>query len=93
MTNPSIASAHTAGPWLNSGLDIVGSDNNTTVVASVNGTFSNENEIEANALLIAAAPDLLEALKMIVENTEKDGYVNAGLLDEAIAAIAKAQGK
>lgn len=45
-----------------------------------------EEEAHANALLIAAAPDLLAALKHCV--IERSGW-----LDEARAAIAKAEGR
>jgi hypothetical protein len=34
-------------------------------------------ECEANARLIAAAPELLEALKWILDYTESDGYADA----------------
>lgn len=45
---------------------------------------------KANARLIAAAPELLDACKMVLENAEKDGYVNAGILTDVQTAIAKA---
>ena len=46
-----------------------------------------ESVNEANARLIAAAPDLLEALKTIVSHCDKYS------LEKARAAIAKAEGK
>jgi hypothetical protein len=49
------------------------------------------DETRANARLIAAAPDLLEALKSLVEDTTR--YIPSRLWDEARAAIAKAEGK
>ena len=48
---------------------------------------------EANARLIAAAPDLLEALKWMVLRTEEGGYSDGKCLEEARAAIAKATGE
>jgi hypothetical protein len=53
-------------------------------------------EQEANACLISAAPDLLEALEMIVAEadsyTERTGKPVYNWLDTARAAIAKAKG-
>jgi hypothetical protein len=65
---------------------------------------TNGNKAEANARLIAAAPDLLEALKDIVEQWDaaKDPHSKAvalnspklwAALGEARAAIAKAEDK
>jgi hypothetical protein len=45
---------------------------------------------DADARLIAAAPDLLEALKEIVQRNEIQHWFN---LDQARAAIAKAEGE
>lgn len=45
-------------------------------------------EAEANARLIAAAPDLLAALKLVVEQ----GNLDVWLAKQARAAIAKAEG-
>ena len=48
---------------------------------------------DANARLIAAAPDLLEALKWMVLRTEEGGYSDGKCLEEARAAIARATGE
>lgn len=54
-------------------------------------------EQKANALLIAAAPELLEALEMIVNEadsyTARTGKPVYNWLDQARAAIAKAKGE
>lgn len=50
-------------------------------------------QIEANATLIAAAPELLEALRGLVEAMSRDGDpAFAHLIIDARAAIAKAMG-
>ena len=49
----------------------------------------NPNEIAANAHLIAAAPELLEALKWAVDNPNDDAY----WIELARAAILKATGE
>ena len=96
---------HTKGPWeMDAGLNIHGPDNR--LVANCGGRSQNfdtekcEAENKANAHLIAAAPELLEALEMMVrqfgphprEDTEgwREEYEAC---DSARAAIAKAKGE
>lgn len=57
-------------------------------IASTHG-LANDDEDRANARLISAAPDLLEALEWIVE----DGASDSRALEVARAAILKATGK
>ena len=47
----------------------------------------------ANARLIAAAPELLEALEMMLDMSEMNGFGKAAAEDTARAAIAKAKGE
>jgi Asp/Glu/hydantoin racemase len=58
---------HTPGPWTLSsnraGHAIVCASGKTVAAAHLLGTIHPREEVEANALLIAAAPDLLAALK------------------------------
>ena len=91
--------AHTPGPWLleldNFGDYTVHRQNETLAIAAVvNGEMRRMGNLsgqhEANARLIAAAPDMFEALKHIL----------AGALslprfaeEEARAALAKAEGR
>ena len=52
-----------------------------------------KKEGTANSALLAAAPDLLEALKWMVLRTEEGGYPDGKCLEDARAAIAKATGE
>lgn len=99
-------SAHTPGPWLiREGdewtHDVVTHHGENTEgepmywnVASANGR---RDEVDANLHLIAAAPDLLEALQLILPMAK--GYAalqaigsNDAYCEQASAAIAKAGG-
>lgn len=58
--------------------------------------FDDRSEVEANALLIAAAPELLEALQAMVdvcESPDFDGAPSDAHMLQARAAIAKARGE
>jgi hypothetical protein len=98
-------SKHTPGPWalrrdpshFDSLTEITGGIcGNTkpfrsTLEVSIGGD-TDIHTLEANARLIAAAPDLLEALEVIVATEhERHGY-NPFWTDQAHAAIAKAKG-
>jgi hypothetical protein len=52
--------------------------------------YTNDREMRANARLIAAAPELLDTLKAILEC---DVRLPFGLLEQTRAAIAKAEGR
>ena len=91
---------HTPGPWsLSVGRTINGS---RAVMPSDDGSDKNGREIavmrgvdgEANARLIAAAPDLLEAARTAASNIE-EGYPQDAsvILEELLSAIAKAEGR
>lgn len=85
--------AHTPGPWE------IGFRKNGSAWFSMGDATSGPHkqfnigleagEDEADARLIAAAPDLLEALKAAVEQLEKMGA--DGLASGAYAAISKAE--
>ena len=90
---------HTPGPWR------VGLDKNSVrdadegYIADCQNRFADKTTVEANARLIAAAPELLEALKMARQYAPKynfypDGSVMPGAseqLQQIDAAIAKAE--
>lgn len=94
-------SEYTKGPWEKNGVNGVHkrvSDHYAYCIATTDG-----DDREANARLIAAAPDLLEALKLVDENTallgESDGVevYRATLTGREVkyirALIAKAEGE
>lgn len=87
-------SAHTPGPWKIERASDPGPfhfhylvDATDKIVASTWAPPS-ESESEANARLIAAAPDLLEALRGVVRVADR----KTDEFDAAHAAIAKATG-
>lgn len=85
------AAKHTPGPWVVFEKHI-GAGGTLPIVHRTKWWSHGINEIEdaANARLIAAAPDLLEELREIVEMIDPCGHdVN---FDAARAAIAKATG-
>ena len=85
---------HTPGPWSNKGRNQVpGLPHSavvaTTLIARVYSThFGDDAQEEANADLIAAAPDLLAALIGVVKVADRATVE----FDAARAAIAKATG-
>lgn len=92
---------HTPGPWLRDkyGTVLTPSGDRVTfrsVTITCSGTDERIAEAEANTTLAAAAPDLLEALEMIVAEadsyTARTGKPVYNWLDQARAAISKARG-
>jgi hypothetical protein len=93
--------SHTKGPWKNEGMgDITGMENDPengcVGVVDVCNVYLRTvpGRHEANAALIAAAPDLLEALEEIVEAADGSGWnqLDPGFF-KARAAIKKARGE
>lgn len=85
---------HTPGPWIwgdeHRGLYGSGPNNEVLNYAHYEGMWVGFGEVgTANAHLIAAAPDLLEALKYAGELLEHGGF-DMSIID---AAIAKAKGE
>ncbi len=86
--------AHTPGPWATArgfeGQTVVGSDGVLVADCSIIDRLGQRTgpECTANARLIAAAPDLLEALKAVVAIADRRTVE----FDAAHAAIAKAEG-
>lgn len=91
-----MASAHTPGPWVQNSAnaeEIIAPDD-VQVIARIPGAKTGlyNRAAPANARLIAAAPDLLEALRAAEDWL--DGWVSAEpQLAMIRAAIAKAEGR
>lgn len=91
---------HTPGPWKAyrfsdkggvARIAIVGAQPSSLIVAK---TCAAEGEDEANARLIAAAPELLEALRGLLQAESPDYVQSWGIArEQALAAVAKATGK
>ena len=96
-------SKHTPGPWMATMANMITTANAhmelATVWANPSRVHVPEEEAEANARLMAAAPDLLGSIVSLVDIL--DDYINARgdidldslTLQPARAAIAKAKGE
>jgi len=90
-------SNYTPGPWEAShdiGANCVATITSGWVVVSI-GADPNKFDAKADAQLIAAAPELLEALRaMLAASLPVDKNANGmDAVEKAISAIAKAKGK
>ncbi len=89
---------HTPGPW---GTDMVGwevwTERGSDRICIITAENVGRSEQGANARMIAAAPELLEALEGIVSSLvdqDDEGLIeHAPQIEAARAAIAKAKGK
>lgn len=89
-------SKHTPGPWmLDPCGDVLGNRNTKDDNGMVCTMCRDRNDEEgvSNARLIAAAPDLLHALRQMVANAEADGKTYRSCYNQAVAAITKAEGR
>ncbi len=91
------SSAHTAGPWAVFGIKTDAPLIHTVkdgpagvMVAIVSKEWGTEREKEANSHLIAAAPELLDALEWIVDFVD---YSHTPQIKKAQAVIEKAKGE
>jgi Iap family predicted aminopeptidase len=85
--------SHTAGPWKANFESFcpewaIITTAGGSIVANVNA----DHRQEANARLISAAPDLLEALRELCADKYLSDPINADRMKNARAAIAKAEG-
>lgn len=100
-----MSTRHTPGPWtvnphFNHGAEVRSLASVAWCsVASTHGASSSQSidaaEARANARLIAAAPDLLEALEEAIRDHDdfEDGRLSGNTVATMYAAIAKAKGE
>lgn len=99
---------HTPGPWAVAGSTIYALNENgvSRFQAQISAGFltypakgrgakerTTEEEVAANARLIVAAPDLLEACKSLVANLTEGDFISTTRIEAAEAAIRKAEGR
>lgn len=85
-------SKHSERPWSTNHVGFTHAKNGACI-AEVGIDVLPFDEVEANGRLIAAAPDLLEALQALLERLQLDGEAKAWFpkeKDDAREAIAKA---
>ena len=101
-------SKHTPGPWtidycdgdqhypyIKAGQHVSGGYRVSYIIADKIGgrePAGDRSEVAANARLLAAAPDLLEALQLLMRKVECGTALHCEICDQARAAIAKARG-
>lgn len=90
--------SHTPGPWLITPdfKTAVNAGRKHVAMVNFNSTTDAEKRVageehEANARLIAAAPDMFEALQGLVSFFDKTGFTTE-FLSDARSALSKAQG-
>jgi hypothetical protein len=84
-------SKHTPGPWVQTPWDstaIFDAKNLQVPIAQTYPADTSQKEAEANARLVAAAPQLLEALEGVIADVEK-GYEPDLTLPRAAIKAAK----
>lgn len=87
---------HTPGPWHWSGADLIGGDGTTIDESQLDpNDIHKDGEMEANATLISAAPELLAACKGVLAVYAPFQGDAVWLTHKRIleAAIAKAEGR
>jgi hypothetical protein len=90
---------HTPGPWIvkrAGGIDVMTADRRLLIADCAGNKVGGYEESQANALLIAAVPDLLEALKALLRESVNESGAPLRPSREAIAtaqaAVVKAVG-
>jgi len=91
------AGTHTPGPWRVGPVDdTVVTDADGKEVAAIDGDYNSPDEwprMEANARLIAAAPEMLSALKRLVNPIPGTTRLPPWVYGIVVPVIAKAEGR
>jgi hypothetical protein len=85
-----MSTKHTPGPWYACGDEVLIDMGDRAHLVATAADWSEETE--PNACLIAAAPDLLEALRIAVRQNSADMLMTGEELRQCEAAIARATG-
>jgi type II secretory pathway component GspD/PulD (secretin) len=83
--------SHTPGPWKYNGYTDVYHSRGGTICEMPKG-YEHSPEHRANAILIAAAPDMLKALENIISKFDEGKNVEGHCICDARAAIELAHG-
>jgi len=86
---------HTPGPWWTNGYNIMAGPNDRNLASRAPGwptdSPQEREEGKANARLMAAAPEMLEALKRVCSEVDIVAYTS--VLKTVYEAVEKAEGK
>ena len=87
--------SHTKGPWIFTPGNMPAIADSTCAPVAMQCRRGTPEEAKANAQLIAAAPELLEALERLLLRCEEilPSYDAKDVIEPARAAIAKAKGE
>ena len=86
-------SAHTPGPWKRIGRTTVSNDEQTIGIADIRAFSISTEEAEANANLIALAPEMLAALEEINNVALGQPYAGCTCGEIARAILVKVKGE
>ena len=92
------AGAHTPGPWFTQGIYVMACNpaerlsNSQTIARAFPDHPIVGGDTQANAALIAAAPELLSALEALLADKYLSDPINAERMAAARAAVNKAKG-
>jgi len=89
-------SKHTPGPWkIRNDITkdtLICSENKTIICGIHQKNLNILSETKANAQLIAAAPELLEKLEIVLKHSEEGLLINGKLADQISDIISKVEG-
>jgi hypothetical protein len=87
---------HTPGPWESFGAAVHAENGREIIFGQHNTRSGSAEERDANAELIAAAPEMYEALgyaRRLLESYDPLGAAEYSVLENIRAALAKAEGR